>query len=217
MPKVPEKCPECIAEGEAEPGDVIARGLCSKHYQRVRHGYGGPRKKRSDAGAKKSEWMTLVCANPACHKRFERRGSEVRGVAYCSADCYQEFPVPGPGRPSSIPVGARKINKHGYVEVYVGIEEAKRLGSKRRGYVFEHRLVMGNHLGRPLVPHEEVHHLKGGFEGRSNNALSNLELWTVKHPKGHRVEDVMEYAREMLALYGTEEERAAYAALSTRR
>jgi hypothetical protein len=68
--------------------------------------------------------------------------------------------------------------------------------------ILEHRWVMEQHLGRPLTPDETVHHKTGGHAGRSNNALSNLELWTGRHPKGHRVEDVVAYAREVLALYG---------------
>lgn len=77
--------------------------------------------------------------------------------------------------------------------------------------MFEHSYVMELHIGRRLLPGETVHHKKGGFKGRSNNDISNLELWTGNHPKGHRVEDVVLYCREMLALYGTPDERARYA------
>jgi hypothetical protein len=69
---------------------------------------------------------------------------------------------------------------------------------------------MEQHIGRPLLPTEEVHHNSGGFAGRSDNRLSQLELWTTHHPSGHRVEDVVAYCREMLALYGTPEERGRY-------
>jgi hypothetical protein len=75
----------------------------------------------------------------------------------------------------------------------------------------EHRLVMERVIGRPLLPTETVHHLKGGFKGRSNNQPENLELWTGRHPAGHRVEDVVAYCREMLAVYGDDTERALHA------
>jgi hypothetical protein len=80
--------------------------------------------------------------------------------------------------------------------------------------VMEHRLVMERLLGRPLLTEETIHHLTGGFAGRSNNRPENLELWTGKHPKGHRVEDVVGYSREMLALYGDAAERERYLALT---
>jgi hypothetical protein len=68
--------------------------------------------------------------------------------------------------------------------------------------MFEHRWVMEQAIGRALFPEETVHHKTGGRKGRSNNELSNLELWTGRHPKGHRVEDVVTYSLETLVRYG---------------
>jgi hypothetical protein len=42
------------------------------------------------------------------------------------------------------------------------------------GYVMEHRLVMAQRLGRPLLRMECVHHLD---HQPLNNAKANLELW----------------------------------------
>ena len=58
---------------------------------------------------------------------------------------------------------------------------------------------MSNHLGRPLTKSETVHHKNGN---RQDNRLSNLELWSSRQPKGQRVTDKLEYAREIIALYG---------------
>ena len=69
---------------------------------------------------------------------------------------------------------------------------------------------MSEMIGRDLLPGENVHHLFGGFEGRSNNDPSNLELWVTSQPSGHRAEDLAEYARVMLGRYGTEVEREMY-------
>lgn len=90
--------------------------------------------------------------------------------------------------------GTGTINNGGYVLISIK-DHPNKMPS---GRILEHVYVMSNYLGRPLKKEERVHH-KNGI--RHDNRIENLELWTVSHPSGKRVEDVIKWAKEFLKEY----------------
>jgi hypothetical protein len=73
--------------------------------------------------------------------------------------------------------GGRIKDRFGYIQIW----KPEHPNAKIAGYVHEHRLVMSNHLKRPLESYEYVHH-KNGI--KDDNRLSNLELMTKKVHRG---------------------------------
>lgn len=74
--------------------------------------------------------------------------------------------------------GGRTLDRSGYVLVRVWDHPtATRNPSKhhRGAYIAEHRLVMEQHLGRPLLPAEVVHHKNGD---KTDNCIENLQLFS---------------------------------------
>lgn len=92
--------------------------------------------------------------------------------------------------------GNKIMHRRGYVQVRVPNHP-----NAVSGYVFEHRLVMEDHLGRLLKKNENVHHKNGV---KDDNRLENLELWVTTQPAGQRAKDLVAWAQEIIELYGEE-------------
>ena len=90
--------------------------------------------------------------------------------------------------------GGRVETGDGYVRVYA--PDHPRAVNER--YVLEHVLVMESVLGRHLFDDERVHHKN---KVRNDNRPENLELWSVGHPAGARVTDLLAWAHEVIARY----------------
>lgn len=63
-------------------------------------------------------------------------------------------------------------------------------GPNHRRWMFEHRYVMQQMIGRALVDGEQVHHKNGV---RNDNRPDNLELCDQVHPRGVRVRDKLKH------------------------
>jgi hypothetical protein len=85
--------------------------------------------------------------------------------------------------------GGKTKRTNGYIEVWIPPDHPFSSMTYKTGvrhhYVMEHRLVMAQHLGRPLTRTEVVHHINGI---RDDNRIENLELFGSNgehHHKAH--------------------------------
>lgn len=124
-----------------------------------------------------------------------RRTKDLNAKVFCGKSCLNMR------WDADFPIGSTRIpdtggHNHGYVDQKVGKGYP---GADRNGWIRQHRYVMQEHLGRPLEPFENVHHINGI---RGDNRIENLELWTKPQPIGQRPEDlamwVVEHYRELV-------------------
>lgn len=185
-----------------------ARGLCATHYtrwHRTGHLDEAPLMDRKVAKEKQCEqckttfapasnrqrWCSPVCSgmnrkretepclNPKCNRMT------VNGK-YCSR-CAARIHRTGTLELKPKKVSQPALSPDGYMRLYVGRDSPH---ANALGLAYVHRLVMAEHIGRPLEPFENVHH-KNGF--RQDNRLENLELWAKPQVPGQRVDDLIEF------------------------
>ncbi len=123
-----------------------------------------------------------------CHQSRWVRYSKKRGQPYSDlcGSCAMKGKLVGCKNPSW--KGGQYITPAGYIRVLLPKASPFYEMAGKNGYIFEHRLVMAQHLGRCLDAQEIVHH-KNGM--RTNNELGNLELSTngrhiKEHSKGYQ-------------------------------
>lgn len=132
-----------------------------------------------------------VC--PRCRKQVDRKPCQLCGElkqrkSNVCINCYYKS--------KQYPYSTKKhLSKDGYLYVYYRSHPY----ADKSGRILEHRLIFEQKLGRYLLSHESVHHKNGR---RNDNRIENLELWAKVQPTGSRVEDLVQWAREILKLYG---------------
>lgn len=195
---------ECTIDGCDRP--IKAIGLCSahcnRHYRRQNmvietvcviegcyNETGHGKRRRCTDHAKR-------CTHPGCTKWAKTllcRKHQNRKYGQTSLDMdAPEYGFDGAGQWHRM--------EDGYVIRYQRNAEGKTVR------VRQHREVMAEHLGRPLLRHENVHHINGV---RHDNRIENLELWITSQPSGQRMTDVVAWAQEILETYNAEAEQEA--------
>lgn len=177
------KCENCGNEVRRRKGQERVHTFCSRECY-WKSDYRSESVAARNAERNPLAWFTAPCGQ--CGTPVSRHASRRPKVPFCSRECHRAYK-----RGAS----KRQITSGGYVRVFVGLGYP---GAAKSGHMFEHRKVMQDHLGRPLLPDENVHHINGV---RDDNRLANLELWSHSQPKGQRVTDKIRWARDFLALY----------------
>lgn len=125
-----------------------------------------------------SDERTREAICPVCGEGFKQQVSDGRPKT-CSRHCARTLEWRGRERKDQL-----VMKSTGYILRY-SPGHPHGIGTNR-AYVLEHRLVMEELLGRPLLSTEHVHHKNGQ---RDDNRAENLELWHGKDPPGIRVAD----------------------------
>lgn len=153
---------------------AVNKGMCQFHYDRVLY-YGSA----GDAKPTSRHKAGVPCSIEGC-------GKPARGRGLCMTHYRRATTHGNVGGVSLLRAaqGDGSITETGYRKVKV--DEV---------YVYEHRHVMEQMLGRKLLRGENVHHVDGD---KLNNDPDNLERWMIQQPSGQRVSDLIDAAIKLL-------------------
>ena len=182
--KIPEGS---LCQVEGCEGEQKSRSYCLKHYTRL----------LSHGSVEDRPHHLQVYIDDQCviiEDDDERCKNKRLSGGFCGTHYkrYQRYGNPLVKREIKGEAKYRVIKAHGHPN------------ARANGDILEHRLVMSQHIGRPLYEHENIHHINGdGFDNR----IENLELWSKSQPAGQRIEDKVNWAVELLEQYAPEKLR----------
>lgn len=213
LPKLEKKPPRICAVADCSD-HVLARGWCTSHYARWRthgdvreseplrpaHGFARcgrcQRNKSTEDFASDATWCKRCVTVHESNRRAGRQCSECLAPITNNSRSGLCVTCNGLSRRATVP--NRYLGVGGYVMLTAHWDHPN---ASDRGRIREHVKVMSDILGRPLLPHENVHHINGD---RQDNRPENLELWSTSQPPGQRIEDKIAWAKELLATYEPE-------------
>lgn len=170
-------CGEC--NNEFEPPKYNSKYCSRTCYQRAKDKRVWKRKTINKPFTKICLWCKVTFNSP--HSKYD----------FCSEDC-RKYSFSSKMKifldiPQCLEDASRKLDKIlGYVRVYVPMHPE----ANTWGYVYEHRVIAEQMIGRRLEPDEIVHHKNGK---RWDNRVENLEVMDkIEHAKlhGQREEDL---------------------------
>lgn len=217
---------ECAVDGCEEP--FLAKDLCRRHYYQAKRGRpltlrtGGVQytDETTTCAApdcdnvfhQRARGTRRLFCSRQCRDRIDKQEQRASGwIPPHKRDTQPRCSVDGCEKPKFVhgmcQMHHQRVKSHGEPGE---AESRHRPGVWRpsaEGYLYrfedgekqlQHRLVMEQHVGRPLWPDENVHHKNGV---RDDNRIENLELWSMWQPAGQHVADKIAWARQILERY----------------
>jgi hypothetical protein len=160
--KINSTCAYCLKKFQHYPSYGRGRFCSPDCYNKYRH---------------QKKYTECVCEE--CGKIFKKRTAafKVTKKHYCSPECANKRFL----NPKNNP---RWNNGKRTYNGYYSLLRKEHPFADHAGYVYEHRLVMENYLGRYLKPEEQVHHINGD---KTDNQIENLMVFknAAEHTKYH--------------------------------
>jgi len=159
-------CKTCQKIIYKRPCEIKANNFCSPKCNGLFHGHNISKRKRNGSDIECPVCKKSIYVCPSILK------SNIHGMRFCSRKCRTESMKNGLAK-----WGFAKTGDHTSNNQYI----RKQINKVR---MKEHRRVMQEHLGRPLLKTEVVHHIN---ENPKDNRIENLQLMTnEEHVRLHK-------------------------------